>query len=373
MSDGERVSRYSDVSNALALRSDRQLGDVVAQGQVLSRGIGGTSVLLDVEGVPVFAKRVPLSDRERLPENVRSTANLFGMPPSCQYGVGGHPGFGAWRELAANALTTSWVLARRTEAFPLMYHWRVLPGAPSLADELADVDQAVSYWGGSPAVRERIDAVAAASASVVLFQEYIPHNLGDWLSAQVAAGQDAVAAACAMVESSVLTDVAFMNTNGLMHFDAHFGNIVTDGQRLYVADFGLVTSPQFDLSPREASFLARNRTHDIGYGLMRLVNWLVTDVCGVAVPQHGGPAQRNEYIRACAAGNVEPTDAPPGIAAVIHRYAPVAAVMNDFYWDLFGVSRATPYPTEKVERALSAVPDLESWGSSRSGTADMVR
>jgi hypothetical protein len=352
----ERVSRYSDVSSALALRSDRQLSELVEQGQVLGSGVGGTSALLQVGGVPVFAKRVPLTDLERRADNVMSTANLFGLPEFCQYGVGS-PSFGAWRELATNTLTTNWVLAGRSAAFPLLYHWRVLPGAAPLADEHADVERAVAYWGGSQAVRDRLHALAQASASIVLFLEFIPYSLASWLDAQVAAGQDAMASACAMVESCLLTDVAFMNANGLMHFDAHFGNIVTDGQRLYITDFGLVTSARFDLSTQEASFLEHHRSHDLGYALMRLVNWLVTNVCGVAVPQVGGPVQRNDYIRACAAG-AEPAGAPPGIAAVIRRYAPVAAVMNDFYWDLFGVSRTTRYPAEKIERALRSVPEL---------------
>lgn len=81
-----------------------------------------------------------------------STANLFGLPTFCQYGVGG-PGFGAWRELAANTMATNWVLARQTEAFPLMYHWRVLPGAAPLADEHTDIEKAVAYWGGTAAPR----------------------------------------------------------------------------------------------------------------------------------------------------------------------------------------------------------------------------
>jgi hypothetical protein len=357
MPGGERVSRYSEVSSGLALRSDRQLGELVEQGQVVGSGIGGTSVRLDVAGVPVFAKRVPLTDLERRSENVMSTANLFGMPAFCQYGLGS-PGFGAWRELVASTRTTEWVLAGRSEAFPLLYHWRVLPGGSPLAEEHADIERTVEYWGGSGAIRDRLHALSQASVSIVLFSEFIPYNLGDWLTAQVAAGQEAVASACAMVESCLLTDVAFMNANGLMHFDAHFGNILTDGQRLYIADFGLATSPRFDLSTQEASFLVRNRTHDTGYALMRLVNWLVTEVCGVAAAEHGGPAPRNEYIRECVAG-ADPIGVPPGIATVIRRYAPVVSVMNDFYWDLFGVSRATPYPAEAIERAIEAAPDLE--------------
>ncbi|MGI5488601.1 serine/threonine protein phosphatase [Microtetraspora malaysiensis] len=356
MSQSARVSRYSDVASTLALHSDRQLGESLEQAQTLGSGIGGTSVLLDIDGVPVFAKRIPLTDLERRAGNVMSTANLFEVPSFCQYGlveIGG-PGFGAWRELAANVMTTNWVLAGRSAAFPLLYHWRVLPGAPPPSDEHADVEAVVQYWEGSPAVRDRLHALARASASIVLFQEFIPYNLDNWLAAQRTAGQDAATAASAMVESCLLTDVAFMNGQELMHFDGHFGNILTDGERLYIADLGLATSPRFDLTKQEIEFLERNRTHDIGYALMRLVNWLVTNVCGVKVPQNGGPAQRNEYIRACADG-ADPAGAPPAAAAVIRRYAPVAAAMNDFYWDVFGTSRTTPYPSEEIERAMSAM------------------
>jgi hypothetical protein len=80
-----------------------------------------------------------------------------------------------------------------------MYHWRVLPGTVPLAEELADIERVVAYWGGSAAVRRRLHALGRASASVVLFLEYIPHNLHGWLAKQLAAGQVAVASACAMV------------------------------------------------------------------------------------------------------------------------------------------------------------------------------
>lgn len=356
MSRSERVSRYGDVASALASHSDRRLGELLERARVLGSGIGGTSVLLAVDGVPVFAKRVPLTDLERRAGNVMSTANLFGVPAFCQYGLAEvpGPGFGAWRELAANVMTTDWVLAGRSAAFPLLYHWRVLPGAPPPGDEHADIEAVVRYWDGSPAVRDRLHALARASAGIVLFQEFIPHRLDDWLAARLTDGRDAATAASAMVESCLLTDVAFMNGQELMHFDGHFGNILTDGERLYIADLGLATSPRFDLSEREIGFLERHRTHDIGYALMGLVNWLVAAFCGEQAPRDGGPARRNEYVRACAAG-ADPAGAPPAVAAMIRRYAPVAAAMNDFYWDVYGTSRTTPYPGEEIERAMSAM------------------
>jgi hypothetical protein len=356
MAHQARLVRYGDVSTALALRSDHQLGQLVDTAQVVGSGIGGSSSLLDVAGTPVLVKRIPLTDVERLPQNVLSTANVFGLPTFCQYGVVeyGAAGFGVWRELAANTMTTNWVLARRTEAFPLMYHWRVLPGAPPLAGELADVDRVVAYWEGSAAVRRRLHALDEASASVVLFLEYVPQRLDVWLTGQLAAGPDAVTAACAMVRRCLLADIAFMNAHGLLHFDAHFRNILTDGRRLYFADLGLATSPRFDLSADERDFLALNASHDAGYAVRELVNWMVANIVGIPAPATGGPVERHDYVRRCAAG-APPAGAPVPVAEVISRYAPVAAIMNDFYWNVFGVSRATPYPVRELTRAMAAI------------------
>jgi hypothetical protein len=349
------------VATALAPLSDHQLGQLVADAEDIGAGIGGTSALLDVAGTPVFVKRIPLTDLERQPHNVMSTANVFGLPTFCQYGVVayGTAGFGVWRELAAHTMTTNWVLARRTEAFPLMYHWRVLPGAAPLADELADIDRVVEYWGGSPAVRQRLHALDQASASVVLFLEYLPQTLHAWLTSQLDAGPEATAAACTMVRRRLSADVAFMNANGLLHFDAHFRNILTDGHRLYLGDLGLANSPRFDLSADERDFLVRNAGHDACYVLRELLNWMVAHVVGIAAPQTGGPVERYDYLRRCAAGT-RPTGVPEPVAELINRYAPAVAVLNDFYWDVFGVSRSTPYPDQEIARALSMVSGAAS-------------
>jgi hypothetical protein len=348
VSPAERTARHAAVSTALALCSDEQLADLVEGGTGAGTGIGGGTAVLDVDGVPVFVKRIALTEPERRPGNVMSTANVFGLPAYCHYGVGG-PGFGAWRELAANVMTTNRVLAGRTRAFPLLHHWRVLPGAPAASGEHADVDATVAFWGGSAAVRERLEAVAEAYTSVVLFLEYLPQTLEAWLTAQLALGDDAVDSACAMVARQLSTAIGHMNGGGLLHFDAHFDNVLTDGRQLYLADLGLAASPRFALDAAEVAFVAHNATHDTAYAAMRLVNWLVTHVCGMGVPADGIPVERNAYVRECAAG-AAPITAPPTVAAVIRRHAPVAAVMNDFYWELFGGRPDTPYPAAALAK-----------------------
>ncbi|WP_046503706.1 protein kinase family protein [Streptomyces odonnellii] len=342
MSRGARLTAHGAVSTALALCSDRALRELVDTATPIGSGIGGKSALLEVAGTPVFVKRVPLTDPEREPGNVRSTANLFSLPVFCQYGIGG-PGFGVWRELAVHTMTTNWVLADEYEGFPLMYHWRVLPDSTALPEELADVERAVAYWGGGPQVRRRIEALQHSSASVALFLEYIPQNLHQWLGERMDAGGEAADRACAMVERELEAGTSFMNSRGLLHFDAHFENILTDGRRLFFADYGLAISSRFELSREEVGFFDRHQTYDRCYSVTYFVNWLVTALYAY------GRDDREAQVRAFAQGE-RPTGIPEEASAILTRYAPLTAVMADFFRNLQHRSRETPYPLEEIRR-----------------------
>ncbi|MGW0568379.1 protein kinase family protein [Streptomyces tauricus] len=336
-----RLTAHGAVSTTLALHNDRALQELLDDAGTTGAGIGGRSTVLEVAGTRVFVKRVPLTDLERQPANTRSTANLFDLPLFNQYGVGG-PGFGAWRELAVHTMTTNWVLAGEYDGFPLMHHWRVLPDPAPLFEELADVERAAANWGnGGSAVRRRIDALRRSSASIALFLEYVPQNLHQWLGQQLAAGDEAADRACAMVESGLEAGTSFMNSRGLLHFDTHFENILTDGERLYFADYGLALSARFELSREERAFFDLHRSYDRCYSAGYLVNWLVTALYG----RDGRAAQ----VRAYAEGE-RPTGVPAGVAAVLSRDAPLAAVMADFFRRLTDESKHTPYPLKELHR-----------------------
>ncbi|TPQ22162.1 protein kinase family protein [Streptomyces sporangiiformans] len=343
MSRGARLAAHGAVSTSLALCSDRRLHELVDAATPIGSGIGGKTLLLEVDETPVFVKQVPLTDLERRPENVHCTANLFGVPSFCQYGIGG-PGFGAWRELAVQIMTTNWVISGDYEGFPLMYHWRVVPGpGQPLPEELADVERVVAYWGGGSGVRRRIEALQQSTASLMLFLEYIPQNLHDWLGVQIGAGDEVAGRACALVDNELQAGTSFMSARGLLHFDAHFKNILTDGRRLYFADYGLALSSRFDLSRDEAGFYDRHRSHDRCYTASYLVYWLVTALYGY------GWDERYALVRACAEGE-RPTGIPEAASTIIARHAPLAAVMWDFFRRLQEESRETPYPLEAIRR-----------------------
>ncbi len=346
MAAAARLAAHSTVSTALALRSDHELAALVDAAPPLGSGIGGRSALLEVDGKQVFVKRVPLTDLELLPENVRSTANLYGLPMCCQYGVGG-PGFGAWRELAVHTMTTNWVLEGAYPGFPMMYHWRVLPETAVLPEDLADVDKVVAFWGGSPEVRRRIEGLQQSSASLTLFLEYIPLTLHDWLTELAQTGEEAADEVLPMVERELEAGTSFMNAHGLLHFDAHFQNILTDGRRLYFTDFGLALSSLFALSPSEAGFLGLHRTYDRCYTVSWLVNWLITALYGYERDE------RIALIRACGRGE-DPLTGPPKARAVLSRHAPLAAELTDFYLKVQDGDRETPYPAAELRRILEA-------------------
>ncbi|NEA99005.1 protein kinase family protein [Streptomyces sp. SID13726] len=339
MSATARLRTHADTATALALLGDRELTDLLASGTPAGAGIGGRATLLEVDGVRVFVKRVPLTDVELSPENVRSTANLFAMPAHCHYGIGaiGSPGFGAWRELAVHEMTTGWVRSGRFEGFPLLHHWRVLPDPDQpLPGELADVERAVAYWGGG---REHIEALRTASVSLTLFLEYLPHTLHDWFAGRLRT--DDADRACALVEQGLEAVTGFLHGQRLTHFDAHFGNILTDGRQLYLADYGLALTPRFRLAPDERDFYDRHRHYDRAYTLSYLVHWLVVDQYGLARDA------REEFVRECADGK-RPEGIPEAAAALISRHAQVASVVGDFNRRLEQKSRHTPYPTPEA-------------------------
>ncbi|MCR6485153.1 hypothetical protein M8542_20190 [Amycolatopsis sp. OK19-0408] len=298
-----RLARHDQIAAALAAAPD----DLLDTARPLGAGIGGSTWLLTVAGEPVFVKRVALTDLEVRHEG--STAELHGLPPWYHYGVGS-AGISAWRELSAHLAATEWVRTGQCENFPLLHHWRVRPGLPR---PRTDIEEDVAFWHGDPGVRRRLSALTESTTDLVLFLEYFPRNLADWL------GDNPAGLGPAHRDLRAATD--FLAGQGVQHFDAHFANILTDGDRLYLGDFGLMAMPEFELSSAEAEFLDDHSRHDQAYVLARLTNWAV----------------RNDL------------DEPD----LRDRYAALAEVVNDFYFALHTESRKTPYPRDEIARQLA--------------------
>jgi hypothetical protein len=166
-------------------------------------------------------------------------------------------GFGVFRELVNHIKTTNWVLEGAIATFPLMYHYRIIP----FSGQRADVDRSrhksyVEYWGNSANAGKYMLDRAIANHELVLFLEYIPHVLETWLPLNPNKLQQPL--------DDLRTTIDFLRTKGIIHFDAHFRNVLTDGEQTYLTDFGLVLDKSFALTSAEKSFFKENIFYDYG-------------------------------------------------------------------------------------------------------------
>ncbi|WP_285601146.1 hypothetical protein [Kineosporia sp. NBRC 101731] len=268
-----------------------------------------------------------MTDLELLPENVRSTANLFDLPMYYQYGIGS-AGFGAWRELAAHIASTTWVMEDQFSGFPLLYHWRVLPDSvpQDVGAEFGGIDGAVAHWEGSAAVRGRLQAIAAATHSLVLFMEYVPQTLATWLAHNPAPQT--------WLEQGLAQAADFMSSHGMVHFDAHFHNVLTDGRSLFLADLGLVLSRDFDLTLPEKDFLESHLDYDRRYVMSHLLLYHYLPVAKGNEP--------TKLLRRWIAGDGR-NDVSTEIADRIDLHVRDSLVLSEFHHCLLRQSKQTPY------------------------------
>ena len=311
--EAARVATWSRMHALLTDLDDTELTDLLRTAHEVGTGIGGRTLHLVVDGTTVFVKAVSLTAEETRADNVRSTANLFGLPTYCQYNVGS-PGINAWRELEALERTTRWVLGGEASGFPLLYHWRLLPGDPPPPEpEHTNLDEAVAYWHGAPGVARRLAAIRASTTVLLLFLEYQPHRLDTWLHDQLNTGRAAAAEAIEMIDDTLLAPVVWMNDQELFHFDAHLANLLTDGRQVLVTDFGLATARDFVLDDGEKRFLDQHRLHDPAYTVTKFVNFLVTELMDITDIR-----ARDAYIEEHASGR-SPGGLLPAAEAIVHR------------------------------------------------------
>lgn len=333
----QRFSKYNTVTQYLSYSSNEHLSFLLTTAKPLGSGTGGEVLSIEVEGVPVFVKKIRLTAIEQ--QHPKSTENLFELPPYYQYGVGSM-GFGAWREIAAHEMTTQWVLNGECQNFPLMYHSRVLerstPPKASSQQELEERQGYVDYWDGSSAVGKRAEAADASSAHVVVFMENIPQTLHKWLSTEGSKVN------LPEVERELNLVTAFMKSRGFVHFDAHSRNILAGNNHAYFADFGLATSRKFDLLPQERAFLEKHIDYDRYYVVTEFAQSVIAATQGDEVVE----AALDTYFSA----EKMTITLPPAVESIAQRYRPIAVLWKTFFHGLREQSKSTPYPEAALAR-----------------------
>ncbi|HEY9236000.1 MULTISPECIES: protein kinase family protein [Phenylobacterium] len=236
--------------------------------------------------------------------------------------------------MSAYLQASDWALSGACPYFPLLHHWRVESRAsrPPLRPEQLDwLEKAPAYWDGSDAVRARLDAIAAAPASLVLFLEHVPETLDAWMARRLEAGLDpALEARALSLHNQVQEAAAFMNAQGMLHFDLHAFNVLTDGEQSYVADFGLALCAGFQLSADERAFFETHRLYDRCFAA-----W--------------------DFAERLTARTAAPAALPSEMRAMVERHTDLTGVFGRFFRGLTDGRKSGPYPAAELEAAFAAL------------------
>ena len=336
-----RIQRHAKVSSLLVGLDDERLTGLL-QGSIAGKEcFGGSTTQLSVGEVRVFCKLIPLTILEAQPENYKSTANLFQLPSYYQYGIGS-VGFGAWRELAAHVMASDWVASGKQEQFPLTYHWRIvqISGVASVESEADEyLTHAAALDNDESAIRERLIAIRASTSYIAIFSEHFPQTLADWLVEKLQSDLPSASAAISFTEQKAREAFDFMRSANFVHFDAHLSNILTDGVRLYFADFGLAMHDSFDLTQNERRFLTNHPEYDTA----RFASSLVHTICR-AMPGEEGWSQKLSNI------DLQAKSLPPAAIAALQKNAVAAKYMRQFAQVLINTNRHATFtkPSEAL-------------------------
>ena len=362
----ERRRRFAELSAHLALLDDGAMDALAGPSGPAGWGASG-AVTVDAGqgGGQVFVKRLPLTALESAHRH--STKNRHRLPAFYSYGVGS-AGFGAHRELAAHVKTTGWVLADEIDTFPLLLHARVLPRRPrpkhggGADDSWLNGPDYVRYWNGSKRIGDFIAARAASTEDVCLVLEHVPHALRGWLLDHQAAAPSLLGQLC--------DTLTFLHGRGVLHLDAHFGNTVTDGDRVRLTDFGLVLDEAFELSAAERAFFESHQHYDFGEAIANLGSLLVglmdrrDDAAKAAIAEAasirpGGKRAAALTTRVRQLVDAGLLDVDPVLVELIERYRDVIVFMWTFFDALQANPRKdTPFDDARLARLLDEAGGL---------------
>ncbi|MCB0080670.1 MAG: hypothetical protein KDE47_07060, partial [Caldilineaceae bacterium] len=291
--------------------------------------------------------------------NMFASKNHYELPTYYNYGIWS-AGFGAFRELIAHIKTTNWVLSGAIENFPLLYHYRLRPfSGERPAVDMAEHQKYVAYWNSNPNISQYILERAAAEYEAVLFLEHFVSVLEKWLVTHIDQLPKMVA--------DMRDVITFLRQQGVIHFDIHTDNIMTDGIKPFLTDFGLVLDRQYDLSEAERAFFPQHTHYDYGEFLYSVAGHLANLCRSLPAAQKSvilhkydireGMPYREVFnilldnIEALYADNVAPIDR--NYVDTIINYRPVIGLMHDFATEMRSTNtKATVFNNRELQRLL---------------------
>ena len=349
----ERKRRYFHLSSQIVQLDNAQLLALFETGESFDGW--GRNHIVEIGESKVFVKRVAVTALEQ--ENMFSTRNLYDLPIHYNYGVGS-AGFGVFRELVAHIKTTNWVLNDEIANFPLLYHYRFMPfTGEHQARDPEKLQEYVTYWGGNENIEQFMRARTNAQVELVLMLEYFPHPMHKWFVDNLEQ--------VGWVLDDLRTTVDFLRQNDIVHFDANFWNMLTDGERLYLTDFGLVLDRNFDLRDDEKAFFDAHTLYDYGQYITSLPDPLYQRFRSLpeakqqqlrarfGLSEEGTP--HREILRALMqeieTGELLNVDA--AYRNALAQYQPIVALVGGFFSNMrHNLQKDTPFPHAELQRLL---------------------
>lgn len=176
---------------------------------------------------------------------------------------------------------------------------------------------------------------------------------------------------------ALCTAIAFLRTKGIIHFDAHFRNILTDGEQTYLTDFGLVLDKSFALTKDEEAFFEQNTFYDYGEVLRNLGHLIRSpyDACSEPkqrkmMEKYGIKVGLKPYeVGAILLDNIEQIHADGDLqldqfyVASIVKYRSIIALMQGFFAEMWGNDQKdTKLPHIALQQLLKETGFIARYG-----------
>ena len=94
----------------------------------------------------------------------------------------------------------------------------------------------------------------ASEYEIIIFLEYVPFVFRNWLKPNISKINE--------LSKKLFAAFDFLSSKGVIHFDAHLGNILTDGKNVFLTDFGLALDDNFNLTKKEKIFYKNHKSYD---------------------------------------------------------------------------------------------------------------
>ena len=251
---------YENINNDLTKLSNEDIKKIITVKKTDKFKKWGLNKVYMLNKNKIFIKAIPVA--KLFMENILDTTNLYNVPAFYNYGFGS-AGVNPWRELILHIKTTNYVLDDDIECdfFPLLYHYRIIEDDNNNNND--NIESGLSprlmkRWNNDKNIKKYLKDRINSKHKIVLFLEYIPNVAYKYLEKSYNFVEN--------FYEQTKHIIIFCNKNGILHNDSHLGNYIIDNKKkVYLTDFGLSLSEDFNLSIDEKKFMRMNVNLDKYY------------------------------------------------------------------------------------------------------------